>query len=123
MPLHECIALLLTSLAFASLAALRIASLRARLQRPVVWAGMVVAASAMSALSGLAARTGHAGTGFVTRHGWPKPYLFRFVAEDGAQTVGFEWLYFAGNAMAYAAGLLALLVVSSAVRWRRPPGF
>jgi hypothetical protein len=120
MPLHQCIALLFVSMGFAALAALRMPRVRARLKRPLVWAGLVIVASAMSALSGLAASTGHAGTGFVTRHGWPKPYLFRFVSEHGAQTVGFELLYFAGNAMAYAAGLLALLVVSSALARPRP---
>ncbi|MFC3077864.1 hypothetical protein ACFODL_07175 [Phenylobacterium terrae] len=94
-------------------------TLRQRLRRPAIWAGLILAAAIMSGLSGLASTTGHAGTGFVTRHGWPKPYLFRQVLEDGAHNTAFDPLYFAGNAMAHAAVLLALLVVLSAAPRRR----
>ena len=122
MPLHQCIALFLVSLVLAALAAVRMPRVGVRLRRPVVWAGLALAASAASALSGLAAKTGHAGTGFVTRHGWPKPYLFRFAAEDGARTVDVHALYFAGNALAYAAALLVLLVIAAILSGRGATG-
>jgi hypothetical protein len=118
MPLHQCIALFVVSLSYAGLTSLRVSPLRARLRQPAVWGALALAAAMASAASGFAAHLAHAGTGFVTRRGWPKPYLFQFVGEDGARAFTLEPLYFAGNALVYAAGMLALLTTFAALSRR-----
>jgi hypothetical protein len=107
MPLHETVA------AFAAAALLALVSarfeprLKGDLRRPGFWAALIALASLPCAASALVAETGHAGTGFVTRHGWPKPYWFDFTGELGERTTQFEPLYFAGNMLVHAAVLLA----------------
>lgn len=111
MPLHQAIEAFLAALLLAFAAAVFRPRLEAELGRPRFWLILICSASLAGAASALVARTGHAGTGFVTRHGWPKPYWFDFVGEHGERSASFEPLYFAGNMLAYAAILLTARVL------------
>jgi hypothetical protein len=106
MPLHHAITSFLAAVLFALAAAIFRPGLEADLGRLRFWSILLSCASAASGASALVAGTGHAGTGFVTRHGWPKPYWFEYLGETGERSTGFEPLYFAGNVLAWAAALL-----------------
>jgi hypothetical protein len=106
MPLHQAIAAFAAALLLALVSAGSRPRLKAELGRLRFWLGLAACASLASAVSALAAKTGHAGTGVVIRHGWPKPYWFDFVGEYGERSTGFEPLYFAGNVLAWAAPFL-----------------
>src|SRR5688500_11107935 len=106
MPLHQTIAAFTAALLLALLAAAFVPKLKGELRRPAFWPILFLLACVPSAASALVAETGHAGTGFVTRHGWPKPFLFDNLRETGERFTNFEPLYFAGNALVYAAVLL-----------------
>ncbi|HYG49215.1 MAG TPA: hypothetical protein VD846_14885 [Allosphingosinicella sp.] len=106
MPLHHTIGLIAAAALLALVAAAFVPRLRRDLRRPAFWAGLIAIACLPSAASALVARTGHAGTGFVTRHGWPKPFWFDHLRETGERFASFEPLYFAGNVLVYAAILL-----------------
>ena len=106
MPLHQAIAAFLAAVLLAFVAGISRPRLEAELGRPGFWLALVCCASLASAASALVSETAHAGTGFVTRHGWPKPWWFDFVGEHGDRSTSFEPLYFAGNMLAWAAALL-----------------
>lgn len=80
------------------------------------WAALMAFAALISAVSTLVGKTRHAGTGFTTSDGWPKPFYFSFLGEDGLRTSDFEPLYFFGNSLFYSA---ILLIVWSAWRLMR----
>lgn len=117
--MHETLAAFALALVSALAAAGLVPRLGRDLRRPLFWTVLLAAAALAGAASALVAETGHAGTGFVTRHGWPKPFLFEFVAETGERKRGFEALYFAGNALAWSAALLAAWTVARLVSRRR----
>ncbi|HLL30221.1 MAG TPA: hypothetical protein VK403_04415 [Allosphingosinicella sp.] len=104
--MHQTIALFAGAALLALLAAALVPRLKRELRRPAFWLALTALACVSSAASALVAETGHAGTGFVTRHGWPKPFRFEFVIEPGQPAAAFEPLYFAGNSLAHAAALL-----------------
>jgi hypothetical protein len=106
MPMHQTIAAFAVAALMALLGALFVPRLKADFGRRRFWLGLIASASFLSAVSAWVAKADHAGTGFVTRHGWPKPFWFRFVSEYGERESSFEALYFAGNALTYAAMLL-----------------
>ena len=111
MPMHETIAAFGAALLLALLASAFRPRLRADLRRPAFWLGLFGSASLPRAASALVARTGHAGTGFVTRRGWPKPFRFETIGEYGERSAAFEPLYFAGNMVVYSAALLLAWVL------------
>jgi hypothetical protein len=106
MPLHQTIAAFTAAALLALLAAAFVPRLKRELRRPAFWLILTILAGLASATSALVAETGHAGTGFVTRHGWPKPFLFDNLRETGERFTSVEPLYFAGNALVHAAILL-----------------
>lgn len=106
MPLHQTIGVFAAAALLTLLTAAFVPRLNGDLRRPAFWPALIALACVPSAASALFAETGHAGTGFVTRHGWPKPFRFHFVSELGERETDFEPLYFAGNALVYAAILL-----------------
>jgi hypothetical protein len=107
MPMFQTVAAFLAAalLAFLVAAALR-PEFRAKLLAIRFWLALAGLASLASAVSALVEETGHAGTGFVTRRGWPKPYWFDFAGEHGERSTSFDPLYFAGNALGWGAALL-----------------
>lgn len=111
MPMHQTIAAFAASALIAFLVAAFVPRLKGELRRPDSWLALIALAAAASAASALVAETGHAGTGFVTRHGWPKPFWFDTVRETGERFASFEPLYFAGNMLVYAAVLLVAWTV------------
>jgi hypothetical protein len=117
MPLHQAITAFIAALLLALVTAIFRPRLEAELGRPSFWLALICCASLASAVSALVAETGHAGTGFVTRHGWPKPWWFDFAGENGERSTSFERLYFVGNMLACASALLPAW--SS---WRLLPG-
>jgi hypothetical protein len=107
MPMFQTVAAFLAAALLAFIvAATSLPRLRADLGTVRFWLALAILASLASAVSALIRHTGHAGTGFITRHGWPKPFWFDFVGEYGERSTGFEPLYFAGNSLAWAAPLL-----------------
>ena len=104
--MHQTLAAFAAAALLALLAAAFAPRLKSDLRRSSFWSAIAVSASLASAASAAVAETGHAGTGFVTRHGWPKPFCFESAGEYGERSTSFEPLYFAGNALAYAAILL-----------------
>jgi membrane associated rhomboid family serine protease len=106
MPLHQAITAFGAALLLAFVVAIFRPRLEAELGRLRFWLVLMGCAGLASAASWLVAETGHAGTGFVTRHGWPKPWWFDFVGEHGDRSTSLEPLYFAGNMLAHASVLL-----------------
>jgi hypothetical protein len=113
MPMHQAIAAFAGAALLALLAAAFVPRLKRDLLRLPFWSALAAASAGLSAGSALVASTGHAGTGFVTRQGWPKPFRFEFVGELGERSSGFEPIYFAGNMLVYAAVLL-----TASTAWR-----
>lgn len=109
MPLHQTLLIFIVSLAAAVALAGGSQALRADLRRPRLWLAVLTVAALVSLGSAvIVGETRHAGTGFTTSHGWPKPFYFRYLAETGARTRGFSALYFIGATLAYAGPLLVL---------------
>jgi hypothetical protein len=106
MPMYQTIAAFTAAALLALLAAAFVPRLKRDLTRLPFWPALAAASAGLSAASAVIAETGHAGTGFVTRQGWPKPFRFEFAGEHGARSTGFEPIYFAGNMLVYAAVLL-----------------
>ena len=108
MPMFEALLLFALMRVMASAVALRSERVRADFRSPRLLATLLVAAVLLSAFSALVGERGHAGTGFIVRHGWPKPFYFRVTSETGEQSQAFELLYFVGNTLVYlGAALLA----------------
>lgn len=122
MPLHQAMTAFAAALLLAFVVAIFRPRLEAELGRLRFWLLLMCCASLASAVSALAAETVHAGTGFVTRHGWPKPYWFDFLGENGDRSTSFEPLYFAGNMLAHASVLLLAWSLGRLLRGRRTPG-
>lgn len=123
MPMFQAIAAFLAAalLAYLVAAAFR-PGLKADLGNFRFWLSLAACASLTSLVSALARETGHSGTGFVTRHGWPKPYGFDFAGEYGERSTSFEPLYFAGNMLAHGAALLSAWTIWRIVRGPGRPG-
>lgn len=122
MPLHQAVAAFIAAVLLAFVASIFRPRLEADLGRLRFWLALMGCASLASAVSALVAETGHAGTGFITRHGWPKPWWFDFVGEYGERSTGFEPLYFAGNMLAHAAFLVSAWSLWRFIRKPRSPG-
>lgn len=108
MPIYQALCSFFLALAVASLTAVFVPRLRRSLSRPIVWIGLLAAGSAASLVSALVASTRHAGTGFTTSHGWPKPFYFRYLDEAGGVSEGWSALYFLGNSLVCAGAALLL---------------
>ena len=108
MPMYQALTLFVLALALAILAVVFAPRLRLRLSRPIVWSGVLAAGAAASLLSAFVASTRHAGTGFTTSHGWPKPFYFLYLDEAGARSDGWSVLYFVGNSLLFAGAALLL---------------
>ena len=108
MPMYQAIAIFLVSLTLAACAASLVTTLRLELAKPVIWVRIFAAAVIGSAASTGIAATRHAGTGFTTSHGWPKPFYFRYLSETGERSDGWDLLYFTGNSLVFAGALLVL---------------
>lgn len=104
--MHETIAAFAGALLIALAAAAFRPGLKAELRRLGFWTALIGGASLAGAVSALVWERGHAGTGFVIRRGWPKPYWFDFAGEYGERSTALEPHYFAGNVLAWAAAFL-----------------
>jgi hypothetical protein len=82
--------------------------LRSEFSKWVTWIVILAAALIASAASTVIAATRHAGTGFTTSHGWPKPLYFRYLSETGAEGYGWSFIYFIGNRSVFAGAILTL---------------
>ncbi|HEX9946648.1 MAG TPA: hypothetical protein VGA98_03830 [Allosphingosinicella sp.] len=114
--MHQTIAAFAGAALLALLAAAFVPRLKSDLGRVRFWLALAAASAALGAGSAFFAETGHAGTGFVTRQGWPKPFRFEFASELGERSSGFEPIYFAGNMLVYAAVLLLAWTALQMVR-------
>lgn len=118
MPMHQAIAIFCVSLLFAGLAALFAKRTRTALSKPLNLILIASLGAASSGVSALVATTRHAGTGFTTSHGWPKPFYFRYLSETGERSEGWSALYFIGNAMVFTACVSILWTAWSLSRRR-----
>lgn len=83
----------------------------------------VLAAVLLSALlsvgSAVVSRSSGSGTGTRTSHGFPKPYYFRWESwEQPISDAGVNWLYFAGNCIAWLSVVSLTMVIWLAARRR-----
>ena len=117
MPMIETLLFGLAAVVAAIVAARASPRLRADLRRPWAPAAIALAAAGLSLLSALHAAPRHAGTGISTDRGWPKPFLFRWESWESAATAGgFNALYFAGNACAWALPVVAVWIALRLLR-------
>jgi hypothetical protein len=108
MPMYQSFTIFVTAALLSCVTAAAVKRLRIDLLRPVFWPALFTAAATLSAASALFDKTRHAGTGLTTNYGWPKPFYFRYLSETGAQSDGWEFIYFFGNSLVYAGALLML---------------
>jgi hypothetical protein len=106
MPSFQIMLLVLGGLFLALSASVRVAQLRADLARPLFWVILAAWASLSSFASLIYGKTGHVGTGLITRYGWPKPFYFITYPEVGAAMEGCGFIYFVGNTLLHGAVLL-----------------
>jgi hypothetical protein len=106
MPMFQILTAALTVLLLALAVSMRVPRMRADMTRPLFWALQMGTALLLSLASLTQSETGHAGTGFITRYGWPKPFYFVTHPETGAIMEAWALVYFIGNACAYGALLL-----------------
>jgi hypothetical protein len=104
--MYQIMPLVFAALVVALAASTRVAQLRTDLFRPRFWVILAAAGSLLSLASLFYGETGHAGTGLVTRYGWPKPFYFITYPEFGAALEGWSFIYFIGNTSLYGALLL-----------------
>jgi hypothetical protein len=104
--MYQIMPLVFAALLVALLVSTRVAQLRADLARPRFWVILAASGSLPSLASLFYGKTGHAGTGLVTRYGWPKPFYFITYPEFGAAIEGWSFIYFIGNTSLYGAALL-----------------
>ena len=104
------------SVTLASLVSLKSDRFRDDMRRPRILLSLLAGGLLLSAASAAVTVPGHAGTGWIVRHGWPKSFFYRFTSETGAQSQGFEALYFAGNSLVYLGALLLLWSLYRLVR-------
>ena len=117
MPLAQTIFIFSVALALAAAASLVRADLRRRLTSPRGWAALAGAALFLSAASWLLSSRDAAGTGTVTRNGWPKPFHFGWESwEDASGFESFSLLYFIGNSLVYAGALLLIWTLAALAR-------
>ena len=108
MPMFEALLLFALAVVLSSVAVLRSDRLRQDFRSPRLLFALLAAAVLLSGASAVVAERGHAGTGFIVRHGWPKAFFYRMTSETGQASQGFELLYFTGNTFVYlGAALLA----------------
>ncbi len=108
MPMFETLLLFALAVTLSSVMTLRSERLRQDFRTQRILLSLLGVALALSAASTLIAERGHAGTGFIVRHGWPKSFFYRLTSETGERSQGFEPLYFAGNTLVYLGALLLL---------------
>jgi hypothetical protein len=114
--MYQAIATFLLCVALTGVAASRVLAVRLELLKPVTWIVILAAAAVASAASNIISTTRHAGTGFTTSHGWPKPFFFRYLSATGEESYGWDAIYFVGNALAFAGPLLVLWTVYRLIR-------
>ncbi len=108
MPMFEALLIFAMTVVLSSFMVLRSDRLRDDFRKPRVLFSLLGVAVLLSAASALIGERGHAGTGFIVRHGWPKSFFYRVTSETGELSQAFEPLYFAGNTLVYlGAALLA----------------
>jgi hypothetical protein len=115
-PIHLALLVFVLAMGVTVVAAARMGRLRGDVRRARFWLLLSTLAATISAASALVSSTRHAGTGFTTSYGWPKPYYFRYLSETGDQSSGFVLLYFAGNTLAVAGALLILWILCRAAQ-------
>jgi hypothetical protein len=108
MPMYQIMPIILAALLVALIVAKRVASLRVDLASLNFWGRVGASASLFSFISLIYGKTTHAGTGLITRYGWPKPFYFINYPEFGAPFGGWGFIYFVGNSAFYGAVLLLL---------------
>ena len=106
MPMFEALLLFALAVVLSSLAMLRSGGLRLDFRSPRLLLSLLGVALLLSAISALVGVRGHAGTGFIVRHGWPKSFFYRVTSETGEHSQAFEPLYFAGNTLVYLGAAL-----------------
>jgi hypothetical protein len=106
MPLHHTILLFLAAASVAWLCGLWVPRLQGDLRRVMFWCSAIALAAILSALSGLVSAQSTSGTGWVTRHGWPKPFLFQNTSEAAERSWDFSAVYYGGNGLAHLGFLL-----------------
>lgn len=111
MPMHQVLMMFVAAVLLAAGSGQLVNRLRSDLLRPTSWLLLFAVAGSLSAASGVIEKTRHTGTGFTTAHGWPKPFYFQYLSETGAQSHGWSLLYFVGNSLAFAGGLLMLWTI------------
>jgi hypothetical protein len=116
MPMYQALTIFLAAVVISAVGAAFIESLKSDLLRPNFWLVLLPLAALTSAISILVASTRHAGTGFTTSYGWPKPFYFRYLTEAGEQSSGWQSTYFLGNSLVFAGGLLILWTLWRLIR-------
>ena len=111
MPMYQTIAIFVAAVLFVGITAKFENRLRGDLLRPMLWLLLAATGGVISAVSALVDKTRHAGTGFTTSYGWPKPFYFRYLSENNTLTDGWEFIYFAGNSLVFTAGLLGIWAI------------
>jgi hypothetical protein len=111
-PMFQAVAIFLVTLILTAAAAVYVERLRTDLLRPIFWLILIAVAGMASAASAIVANTRHAGTGFTTSYGWPKPFYFHYLSEAGEQSRGLDIIYFVGNTLVFAGALLIIWTVS-----------
>ena len=119
MPLARLLLISFAVLAILGVVTATVPPLRRALPRARVMAALAAMSVASSAASSVIRTSGGSGTGTRTSHGFPKPFYFTWTSwEAAASSAGIEWLYFAGNCVAWLAFLSALVVLFAAARVR-----
>ena len=117
MPLARLLLLSLAAFLAVAVVLLRDGRLRRRLCRRRVLLGAVLMATLLSGGSYFIAGSGASGTGTRTAHGWPKPFYFAWESWESAERVeGINWIYFAGNVIAWLALTSLVLLAWAAAR-------
>ena len=108
MPMHQALLLFGVAGLLFLVSSRRVSQLAADLRRPLFLLALPSIGLLLSAASALVGTVAHAGTGFVSRHGWPKPFYFIYIPEVGTPSIAWQPIYFLGNALAHAAVALVL---------------
>jgi hypothetical protein len=114
--MYQAITTFLLCLALAGVAASLVKALRLELSMPATWILIFAAAVIASAASIGISATRHAGTGFTTSHGWPRPFYVRYLSETGVESHGWSLIYFLGNTLVFTGIMLILWTAWKLVR-------
>jgi len=116
MPMYQALAIFLGVVLFSAVCAAFVERLRTDLFGPMFWGLLLATSAVISFASAWREKTRHSGTGLTTEYGWPKPFHFRYASEAGALNYDWEPIYFVGNSLIFAAGLLVLWTLSRLIR-------